>query len=122
LRAPTNLQRGKQTEQKCSRWAHQGRQRIPLLVDETFLRQKSLGQVDLAALEKVNDHWALVLYEAKSSFRISAAQKNRLLAAANYLGHLFGLPAISRILIPRPGGPKYFSQTRSWHLFSYTLR
>jgi hypothetical protein len=58
----------------------------------------SMGQVDMAFYNHKSK--MVMVIEAKSSLMLSVRQKQRLFAAANYLGELFGAPSQVFLAIP----------------------
>lgn len=67
---------------------------IPLLVSPQLLRQRNLGQLDLARLIKDREGWIIVVGEVKSSdvgqVVMERFQKKRLNSAQNFLSGIFG--------------------------------
>ena len=58
-----------------------------LLVSSLLLRRRSMGQIDLARI----DRRGIVIGEVKSSGRIGSKQNLRLCLTANYLSQIFSL-------------------------------
>jgi hypothetical protein len=67
---------------------------IPLLVSASLLRERNLGQIDLARLIKDGEGWVVELAEVKSSSvgleSMERAQKRRLMSSQQFLASLFG--------------------------------
>jgi hypothetical protein len=76
----------------CSEKFHQ--EGFPLLVSPLLLRERSLGQIDLARIRKDKDGWIIELGEVKSSAMGEKAfmrrQKWRLESSQKFLSSLFG--------------------------------
>jgi hypothetical protein len=78
-------------EKNLSRFVHS--QGVPLLISPHLLRQKGMGQLDLAIFQKQQ----LYLYEVKKTLRPGLvisfpAQRRRLAKTQNYLANLFKCP------------------------------
>jgi hypothetical protein len=71
---------------------------VPLLVSSQILRNRNLGQIDLARLLKKNDLWKIEIGEVKSSimgeYQMQKSQKFRLYSSQNFLSSIFGLPSV----------------------------
>ena len=69
---------------------------IPLLVSPALLRERNLGQLDLARLRKNSIGWILEVGEVKSSVvgeeMMERSQLKRISSAQNFLAGLFGHP------------------------------
>jgi hypothetical protein len=83
---------GIKKELMCSEKFHQ--EGIPLLVSPLLLRERSLGQIDLARIKKDKMGWIIEIGEVKSSqlgTEVSARwQRARLMGAQKFLSALFG--------------------------------
>lgn len=69
---------------------------MPLLVSSQLLRERSMGQIDLARLRKErNSQWVLEIMEVKSSIvgeeMLIRGQRSRLYSSQNFLSSLFGI-------------------------------
>ena len=71
---------------------------IPLLISPKLLRERNLGQIDLARIVKENNQWKIEVGEVKSSSvgeeMMLRGQRMRLHSAQNFLSGLFGFPSI----------------------------
>lgn len=72
---------------------------IPLLISPIFLRQKGLGQVDLARIFQGK----VELWEVKHSPIITRVQMMRLRGAANYLARIFARPPLLKFVSLKEG-------------------
>lgn len=67
---------------------------VPLLVSPSLLRQRFLGQIDLARLRKDRAGWLVEIAEVKSSEtgteKMLQGQRRRLFGAQKFLSGLFG--------------------------------
>jgi hypothetical protein len=79
-------------ERACSLEFH--REGVPLLVSPLLLRERSLGQIDLARIRKDENGWIIEIGEVKSSLmggEVSVrGQRSRLQGTQNFLSALFG--------------------------------
>lgn len=66
----------------------------PLLVSPKLLRERNLGQIDLARLKKDREGWLIEIAEVKSSDigieNLLRGQRQRLFSAQNFLSGVFG--------------------------------
>lgn len=66
----------------------------PLLVSPKLLRERDLGQIDLARMKKDREGWLIEIAEVKSSDigveNILRGQRRRLFSAQNFLSGVFG--------------------------------
>lgn len=74
---------GMRAELLASKLLHQ--QQRALLCSSLVLRERGLGQVDIAVISKTQ----LVVYEIKSRARLSRTQRSRLLQSTHFLGLIF---------------------------------
>lgn len=69
---------------------------IPILVSHQVLRDRDLGQIDLARMRKKPNGWILEIGEVKSSRmgeeNMERFQLRRLFSSQNFLSGLFGYP------------------------------
>lgn len=67
---------------------------IPLLISPLLLRNRNLGQIDVARMKKDNGGWLLEIAEVKSSemgiAQMELFQKKRLYSSQHFLAGLFG--------------------------------
>src|SRR5690606_26034357 len=67
---------------------------IPLLASSKLLRERGLGQIDLARLEKMKNGFLIHLFEVKSSevgeVMLLRGQRARLLASLQFLSQVLG--------------------------------
>lgn len=61
---------------------------LPVLVSPQFLRDRAMGQIDLAILKKDEFENKLFVYEVKSSMNVASWQKKRILDSSHYIGLL----------------------------------
>jgi hypothetical protein len=75
-------------------------QACPFLISPQILRRYGAGQVDIAVL--VEGKWPrLVLYEIKSSARLSQGQKSRLYDSQRLLSAWLGIEVVIKCLVSR---------------------
>lgn len=78
--------KGKNLEKKMSEKIHA--KELPVLISPQFLRDRRMGQIDLAILLKNNKEKLLTIYEVKSSMNVALWQRRRLLDSSHYIGLL----------------------------------
>jgi len=87
--------RGDQEEAKRSLEILQLKSSVPLLISAKFLRQRSMGQVDLATISKQK----IIIYEVKSVGEyLTHKQWNRLKSSQQYISQLFQRPTLLKLL------------------------
>ena len=83
---------GLRNEIKCSRPFHD--EGLPLLISPILLRDRNIGQIDLARLNKDSEGWIIEIGEVKSSelgqLQMARFQKDRLSASQRFLSGVFG--------------------------------
>ena len=88
--------KGLELELKVSRLSHH--QNVPFLAYAKCLRDRGMGQVDVAWLQKSSDSLQLQVQEVKSQFGISPAQLKRLQKTCFFLGELLSLPVFLELV------------------------
>lgn len=90
------MQKGDIFEAQVSRHFHCNS--IPTLVSSLILREKNLGQIDIAYLEKkANKTWVLKIIETKSSLYPSRNQMQRLRGTQDYLSKVLEASVILEV-------------------------
>lgn len=81
---------GQKFEKEASSFFHGQKHIIPLLVSPLFLRERGLGQVDLAWFQ---GHYLYVAECKSGEAKLYWPQERRLKASLKFLSHLFATPS-----------------------------
>lgn len=92
------VNKGLLAELRLSNYYH--RMATPVLVSSLVVRERGMGQVDLAIMSKTTPERELKVIEVKSSRTCSQLQLKRLRKAAHFLGLILECPAYLEVAIP----------------------